>query len=93
MPVELREASERDVRHVHVQPHADRVGRDEIVDEAVDLDLQRAALGLLERHQTGRLLRLHGRQCLRRLELELGFRRHSAPLPYPPCEDGGERVA
>ena len=34
MAVELVEAGKGDVRHVHVEPHADRVGRDEIIDLA-----------------------------------------------------------
>ena len=32
--VELVEAGERDMRHVHVEAHADRIGRDQIIDLA-----------------------------------------------------------
>jgi hypothetical protein len=34
LAVELVEAGERDVRDVHVQPHTDRIGRDQIIDLA-----------------------------------------------------------
>ena len=40
MAVELVQLGEGDMVHIHVQPHADGVGRDQIIDFA----------GLIERH-------------------------------------------
>ena len=92
--VELAEAGERDVAEVHVEPHADRIGRDQVVDLAglVERDLGVAGARAQRAEHDRGAAALAAHQLGERVDLLRGERDHGA-APRQPRDLGGRRVA
>ncbi len=93
LAVELDEAGEGDVADVHVEAHADRIGRDQIVDLArlIEGDLGVAGARAERAEHYGRPAPLAADQLGQRIDV-LGGERHDRTPARQPRDLGGRRV-